>query len=238
MVSANILPTHKQQGSHIFHFKIIKLLYCCYMQITVYGASGKVGQLIIAGLLAKDYDVVAFVHTHNPFADHPKLQIVHGSVDDQASVTAAATGSSILISTLGSWGTKSKDIVATGTAAMVRAATQHGIKRLITLTGSSAFRTIDEPTSADRLTHKLLSSTAGQILRDGESHLKILETSNLDWTAIRSPVMLGFGASTYRLTNRLPSLVATIPRSAVVASLIDQVKATDKYRQAPVIRRG
>ena len=238
MIQSIILRRHIAYSSHIFHSTIYKLVYCLYMQVTVYGASGRVGRLVVAALLASDYTVVAFVHSRNPFTAQPNLQIFTGSVDDTAAVTAAAAGSHLLISTLGSWGTKSKDVVSTGTAAMIQAASEHGIKRIITLTGSSAFCVSDKPTLADRLTHRLLSMIAGQILNDGETHLKLLEASGLDWTAIRSPAMLGFGSSDYRLIKRLSSLVATIPRRAVVACLVDRIKATDEYGKAPVIRRG
>ena len=63
------------------------------MQVTVYGASGRVGRLVVAALLASDYTVVAFVHSRNPFTAQPNLQIFTGSVDDTAAVTAAAAGS-------------------------------------------------------------------------------------------------------------------------------------------------
>ncbi len=208
------------------------------MQVTVYGASGKTGRLVVAGLLAADHAVVAFVHSHNPFAGLAGVRVVTGSVDDRATVTAAAAGSQVIISTLGSWGTPSKSVVSVGIRAIIAAAAEHQISRVISLTGASAFYGHDRPTVLDRATHVLLSLTAAKILRDGETHLQLLVDSPLDWTAIRSPLMLGFGSKSYTLRLHLPSLLATIPRGAVAQALVDQLSDTSHHKQAPVIRRG
>ena len=208
------------------------------MQITVYGASGRVGRLLVNDLVAADHKVIVFVHHYNPFGSLSGVSVMSGSVNDKAAVSAAAAGSTILISTLGSWRTTTKTVVATGTAAIIAAAAEHRIDRVITLTGANALYAADKPTLADRLTHRILRLTAPQILQDGEAHLALLQASSLAWTAVRSPVMLSFGKTAYRLTDKLPSLAATIPRRAVVAAMIDQLKNTDYYQQAPVIRRG
>lgn len=208
------------------------------MHITVYGASGKVGQLLIKELLANQHTVTAFVHSHNPFNGLTGVAVITGSVEDQAAVTLAAVDSEVLISTLGSWGTPTKTVVSTGTKAIIAAARQHNIERVITLTGASAFCRADQPTYLDRCTHHLLNVLAPKILKDGEAHLQLLEASSLNWTTVRSPAMLNFGKSDYRFTTRLPSLLATISRPAVVRAIVDQVTATDHYKQAPVVRRG
>ena len=207
------------------------------MQITVYGASGKVGQRLVAELLTAGHSVVAFVHHQNPFSEQAMVKVVSGSVDDFLAVAKAAASSQVLISTLGSWGTPAKTVVSTGTAAMIAAAAEHRITRVITLTGASAFGAHDRPTVLDQLSHSLLRLIAPKILRDGEVHLRLLEASSLEWTCLRSPAMLGFGRSNYRLVNRLPSVIATIPRQAVVQALVDQVSDSTRYQQAPVVSR-
>ena len=208
------------------------------MQVTVYGASGKVGRLVVDELLVGGHTVVAFVHNYNPFVSLGEVQVVSGSVDNPTLVAAAAAGSQVIISTLGSWGTPSKAVVSTGTGAIIAAAAKHKITRVITLTGASALYVRDKPTLRDRLIHVLLNLAAAKILRDGEAHLRLLADSSLDWTSIRSPIMLGFGSTLYGLQRRLPSLLATIPRRAVVKALVDQLNDTSHLRQAPVIRRG
>lgn len=207
------------------------------MQVTVFGASGSVGQLVVEALLANDYQVVVFIHRHDPFEGRSDVIRTNGSIDDAAAVAKAVQGSQAIISTLGSWGTSTKNIVSTGTAQIIAAMTSQNVRRLITLTGASAWCAQDAPSRLDRLTHRLLSAAAGKILNDGEQHLKLLEASSLDWTCLRSPVMTNQPGKGYILATKLPSLLASIPRAAVVKSLVDQLKARDQIGKAPVIKR-
>ena len=76
------------------------------MRITVFGASGRAGQGVVALALRKGYEVTAFVHQQNPFKEHACLTVVQGDINDRAAIIAAVSESDAVISTLGSWGTK------------------------------------------------------------------------------------------------------------------------------------
>ena len=208
------------------------------MQVTVYGASGKVGRLVVAELLTHGHTVVAFVHRINRFNGQYGVTVATGSIEDQVAVASAMAGSQAAISTLGSWGSATKTVVSTGTGAIIAAALQHGVQRVITVTGAGASSKNDRPTRLDTLTHAFLNLTAPKILKDGETHLQLLEASALDWTVVRSPIMVGSGSNSYVLSHRLPSLLATIPRRAVAKAIVDQLTDSKYFQQAPVIRRG
>lgn len=206
-------------------------------QLTVFGASGKVGSKVVALALERGYRVMAFVHSHDPFERHVALRVVKGDIHDQASVTAAISGSDAVISTLGSWGTKEKNIVSVGMQVIIPSMERAEIKRLVTLTGAGSFWQEDQPNYIDRLSHALLGLTAPKILRDGEEHLRLLDDSKLDYTCVRSPVMRATGSTNYRLNLRSPVAWATIPRPAVVKCLIDQLETAEHFRSAPFIHK-
>jgi putative NADH-flavin reductase len=209
------------------------------MKLCVFGASGKVGRLVVAEALRRDHQVVVVVHKANPLAEHGLLQVKQGDVNDADFVTDALRGSTAVISCLGSWGTKSKDIVSTGTANITRAMSETGITRIITVTGAGAHAREDRPGIFERTNHMLLSVVAGRILTDGENHLATLAASGLDWTCIRSPVMTG---ATYRATYGLETAFlppwATIPRQAVAHCLVDQLEQKEWIGKAPFITKG
>ena len=205
------------------------------MQITVFGASGKVGRLVVAALSAQGHSVVAFIHHSNPFQDDATVRTVSGDIYNASTVENAVHGSDAVISTLGSWGTPTKSVVGAGTELIVAAMKKNQILRLITLTGGGALTSTDRPGLSDRLTRRLLEVVAPKILSDGERHIRILEGSDLDWTCIRSPAMTGKGGSAYILNMKLPSLFALIPRAAVVACIVDQINEQAFIGQAPVI---
>lgn len=180
----------------------------------------------------------AFVHRHNPFEPNDKLQITRGDISDQAAVMEALEGSQAVVSTLGSWHTKKKDVLSSGMQTLLPAMERQGIRRIITVTGAGALWAEDKPSVLDRLNHALLRLIAPKILEDGEEHVRLLVASGLDWTCVRSPVMTGSKQANYRLTNKLPTPWASIPRSAVVHCLVEQLEATDYLSKAPVIRRA
>lgn len=195
------------------------------------------GTHVVSLLRAEGHTVTVFVHTHNPYAKDSTIRAVDGSIDDVAAVTLAVKGSDAVISTLGSWGTKTKDIVSIGTKNIVQAMEETSVKRLVTLTGGNALWSKDRPQLLDRLTHQLLTVVAGKILIDGEAHLTVLDRCTLDWTAVRSPIMTGQTQTDYRLTLLLPNLLQTIPRAAVARCLVDQLARRDQLQSAPIIAR-
>ncbi|MBC7707781.1 NAD(P)H-binding protein [Polaromonas sp.] len=205
------------------------------MQITIFGASGKVGQQVAAKLLAENHTLVVLVHRSNPYANTSGVTTVSGSVTDGTAVAKAIEGSAAVISTLGSWGSPNKDVVSSGTELIITAMKARGVTRLITITGASAFYGQDKPTMPDKITRRLLKLVAPKILRDGEQHLALLEASDLNWTCLRSPVMTAAKQDAYRFQTKLPPLWAWVPRQAVAQAIVDQITATDNLGKAPVI---
>lgn len=208
------------------------------MQVTIFGASGKVGRLVVEEALQRKHKVVAVVHESNPFSERESLQVVQGDIRDAASVAKSLKGSDAVISCLGSWGSKQKDIVGSGTKAIVKAMQDAGVKRIVTVTGAGAHWEGDEPGLSEDLSHSILSLVADQILVDGEKHLAILASSNLDWTCIRSPVMTKATQTRYALRDSFLPPWAMIPRAAVARCMVDQLVQTDRLGQAPFITKS
>ena len=209
--------------------------YNTSMNITVFGATGHVGSLVVEKLLAGGHNVSAFTHGTHHFADNPRLRIIPGDIHKSEDIEKALNDSEAVISCLGSWHTPTKDILTAAMTSIVPIAEEHGIKRIISLTGSAAYAPGDHLGIVDRLNRSMISLIAPKILKDGEAHIRILAESTLDWTVIRSPVMTNKDAAKYRLDMNSPSPLATIPRAAVVAALVDSLEDAKFIRAAPYI---
>lgn len=210
------------------------------MQVTIFGANGKVGSEVVKYILDKRQDsVVVFVHKHSAFVSGPRLKIVKGDIHSKQDVLNAVEGSDIIVSCLGSWGTKTKDILTVGMANIVEAMTNNHIKRLISLTGTDAVASGDQKSLFSSLTHALIKvSPARKILIDGENHIKIIEASNLDWTILRSPIMNTKGSDkAYTLSLVHPMPWSTVNRNSVALSIIKLLDDTAYLHQAPFITR-
>lgn len=207
------------------------------MKVVVFGASGKVGQKVVAELLGRGHEVRAFTYGTSPFDPQANLQVVTGDVKDLIIVKAAIKDQDAVISTLGSWGTKTKDILSEGMKNIIPAMDAFGVKRIVSLTGADARSLTDKPSLINKLTRPFLKLVAPKILADGEKHIELLAMSDLDWTVIRSPVMNEKGDSGYWLANEPTFPWQTINRDSVVAALVDVAESGGWSKQAPIIFR-
>jgi putative NADH-flavin reductase len=207
------------------------------MKIVVFGASGKVGRKVVSLLLAEGHQVRAAIHGNDPFQSSPNLEIVKVDIHNAPEVEAAIQGCSAVISTLGSWGTKTKDILSAGMKNIVPAMTKYNINRIVCITGAGAMDATDSPNVIDKLSRPLLMLVAPRILKDGEEHMAILRASSLDWTVVRSPVMKKSGSRGFALSARSPLPWATINRKDVATAMVRLVVSNEWARSAPFISR-
>lgn len=208
------------------------------MNITVFGATGKVGSIVVQEALRRGHSVTAFAYHIGNLQSSPKLRFVEGDVHDPGPVKEALMQTDAVISALGSWGTKTKDILSAGMANIIPTMEQRGIKRIISLTGADARDSADKPKLLNKLTHTLFNITAHDVMQDGEQHIALLRSSQLDWTVVRSPVMTNKPAGNgYKLQHELIGPWHTIPRVLVAHSLVDLVESTEFNHSAPVIVR-
>lgn len=204
------------------------------MKYLVFGASGRIGSLVVEQLLAQKHQVIAFVRGKHHFQPNNNLKIIKGDIYNKVQVASAVQQAGVVISCLGSWGTPKKDILTIGTKNIIPAMEKYKLSRIVTLTGADARMSNDQPNIIQKANHVLLKIIAKKILEDGENHIKLLEQTNLDWTVLRSPVMTN-SVSGYQLTNKLPWPFATISRQAVASALVDIAKKNIFIKQAPII---
>lgn len=154
------------------------------MNITIFGATGKVGQNLTAQALEQGHTVTAFAR--NPDAidqTHENLHIMQGDVLDAAAVKRAVTGQDAVICALGMPLMNKDGLRAKGTKTIVRAMQNTGVKRLVCL---SVFGVND---SRALLPFKYKALIVPLILRhviaDHEVQEIHVKNSTLDWTLVR-----------------------------------------------------
>ena len=206
------------------------------MKLAIFGANGKVGRNVVPYALGKGHKVRAFVHSSNPFKKHDQLEIIQGDIHSNEDVRRAVNGADAVISALGSWHTPKKDILSSGMNNIVPAMQTAGVKRIVSLTGNVAYDPNEEPSLLIRLSHLTAGLFIPSILKDGDSHINILSSSDLDWTVVRSPLMNEYGGHSYRLLTE-PAIIRTIHRHAVAQSLVDLTNTNNFIRKSPFIVR-
>lgn len=141
----------------------------------------------------------------------------------------------MVMSALSSWGTKKKDVLSTAMTSIIPAMQQHGVKRIISLTGAEARAAGDHLGVIHRFAHFGIGIVGGPVLRDGERHIQLLEQSDLDWVVVRSPIMRSNANQSYALSDHRPRPWALINRSAVARAMVDQLSDDGHLGKAPYI---
>ena len=208
------------------------------MKIIVFGANGRVGRLVVSKLLEKRHTVTAFVYGPHSLIKAPKLRIVEGSVESKSVVSDAVAGSDVIISTLGSWGTKNKNILSVGMSSILPAAKKHGVNRIISLTGADATFSDEKVNILRKLTRLILKIIVPRILYDAENHMVLLRNSAIGWTVVRSPVMSDKGIqNNYTLSRKPPKPWRSVLRVDVADAIVDIVEANNWKYEAPFINK-
>lgn len=106
------------------------------MRVTVFGATGGIGRLVVQQLLDQGHHVTALTRTPGKLnLTHPHLDLITGQLSDRTAVQQAVVGADAVISALGpslkrsTTGTQLSD----GTRAIVEAMDQAKVTRFIGL---------------------------------------------------------------------------------------------------------
>jgi nucleoside-diphosphate-sugar epimerase len=159
------------------------------MNVTVFGATGGVGSLVVDQLRANGHTVAAYVRNPDkvPAAWGDDVTLVVGELSDKEVVDRAVQSADAVVSALG----PSIDRKATGlplvegTRNIVAAMQTHGVRRYVGNGTPSVLDPRERPTWQTRLSTFL----AKTFLRRAHDELigmsEIVMTSGLDWTIVR-----------------------------------------------------
>lgn len=206
------------------------------MKIIVFGANGKVGTHVVDLLVKNGHQVIAVVHGNNSFESFSNLEVVRGDIYDRNSFENSIKGCDVVVSTLGSWGAPKKDVVSTGIKNIMLPMNKHGVRRIITLTGADARASGDNLGLLHRINRLLLMSFAKHIVQDGEDHLRLLQSSKLDWTTLRSPVMRNTEARGFSINQNRPKPWEFVSRQDVASAIVSLAEDNSNcIKSAPYI---
>lgn len=208
------------------------------MDLTVLGATGRTGRLVVEGALADGHTVVVVVRDPAKLgAVADRVRAVTGDVRDPAVLRAAVTGVDAVISALGPAGkdpTLHRDVAPLLVAAMQDA----GVRRLVTVSGAGADVPGDRKGPLDRAISWAVHRFGGQAAQDKEGEHAVLAASSLDWTQVRPPRLVeGPPSGTVKSDAHRPQ-GAKLTRADLARFLLDEVVAGRYPHQAPFAASG
>lgn len=200
------------------------------MKITVFGAGGATGRLIVAEALERGHDVTAFVRTPGKLTlTHPNLTVVQGDATDPQAVAGAVAEAQAVISAVGGSGlgpsTQITDITSTIVAAVD--GRQPPLRYLgISTVGAGGSGSL-MPLAAKPVLLMLRYP-----IKDHEGAEAAVMRSNLRWTIARCTGLTN-GQPRGHATASLDKVGGSqLPRADVAAWLLDQLDRDEYLRQA------
>jgi uncharacterized protein len=169
------------------------------MKVVVFGASGRVGKLLVEQALHRGYQVTAFVRSENrmPFT-HERLSIIQGDARREDEVSKAIAGQDAVMVALGDFRPDGPvNLMSEATKHILWAMNQHGVSRIIGICGAGILQ-------KDEVSLQKNTTTFPSYLRYvSEDHLRVFtryQSTGLHWTFVCPPYMPDGGATgSYRL---------------------------------------
>ncbi|MDV9199513.1 NAD(P)-dependent oxidoreductase [Streptomyces sp. Wh19] len=192
------------------------------MRITVFGATGGVGQEIVRQALAAGHEVTAVVR------DPARLPVplsdvqVHTTarMDDPEALREAVAGRDAVLSALGSRGRKADGVAERLTGSVLAAMEAEGVRRLLVVSAAPVGpRPADDPLP-DRLARKVIGAVLKEVYADLTLMEAALARSATDWTSVRPPKL-----TDGPLTGKYRTAVGGTPRSGRTVSRADVAHA-------------
>jgi len=198
------------------------------MRLTVFGANGQTGRLLVGQALEAGHEVVAVTRHPAGFPiSHPRLDVAEADACDEAGVAKAVEGSGAVLSALGVPFTRQPvTLYSRGISNVVAAMSRAGLKRVVVVSSTAV-----EPhhhaaggVMVNRVVQPLISRTIGKTTyADLRAMEDILRGSDLDWTTVRANGLFNAGhVSSYLVSAGALDGVYT-SRDDLAACLLAQV---------------
>lgn len=206
-------------------------------KLAIFGATGRTGIHLVEQALAREHEVTVLARNPDKLGElSHRVRTVQGDVTDPGKVAEAVQGQDAVIMALGHTRTSPKDVLTVATRNVLEAMNQHGVRRLINLTGAGVPDPADKPGLFDRLMSGLLRLAARDLWEDAMQQTSLIRASDLDWTIVRVPRLTnGPARGTVRSGYVGHGPGPMISRADVATFMLEQVTSDEHKRKAPAI---
>ncbi|KAB2593688.1 NAD(P)-dependent oxidoreductase [Streptomyces arboris] len=205
------------------------------MRLTVFGATGGVGQEIVGQALAAGHEVTVVVRDPARLPEAFGARALHGAVplDDPAAVRGAVAGRDAVLSGLGSRSRKADGVAERLTGRIVDAMEAEGVRRLLVVSAVPVGPVPAGEPLVDRLARKAIGAVLADLYADLARMEAALERSATEWTSVRPPKLTdGPCTGVYRTAvGGAPRSSRSISRADVAHAMLGLIDDPAAVRQ-------
>ena len=207
------------------------------MNVAIFGATGRTGRPLVKQALGRGYGVTAFARDPSRLGlSHERLVVVQGDVMDGAAVREAVSGQDAVVGALGHTKGSPKDVQTRGTANIVAAMEEYGVRRLVSLTGAGVGAEGDAPKFVDKVFGLLLKTLQRDVLEDAAGHVAVIRESGLEWVIVRGPRLTeGEKKGRYRVGLVGKNSGTRISRADLAEFMLDAITDNAHLRRMPIV---
>ncbi|MET7569661.1 NAD(P)H-binding protein [Streptomyces sp. NPDC005492] len=204
------------------------------MKLTVFGATGGIGQEIVRQALASGHEVTAVVRDPGRLAmGGERLEVFRADLTDPGTLRPAVAGRDAVLSGLGPRSRKDAGVATRLTRTVLAAMESEDVRRVLVV---SAGPVGPEPEGAgrlDRTARGLISALLKDVYADLREMEAELARSTTDWTSVRPPRLLNKPLTgTYRtVVGGFPSKGRFIARADVAHAMLAMIDDAGTVKQ-------
>jgi len=161
------------------------------MKILIFGATGKTGKILVEESLKRGFEVSVFIRNPKKLNKeyYSMLKVYVGDVTNSKDFNQVSERFDALISVLGHTRGGSPCIQEIAIKNILKLMKKVGSKRFVDLTGAGVYFEGDRPGIIDNIFTSLLRIIDPERISDGEKHVELIKSSDVNWTIVRVPVL-------------------------------------------------
>ncbi|MGD3110244.1 NAD(P)-dependent oxidoreductase [Streptomyces sp. YGL11-2] len=206
------------------------------MQLTVFGATGGTGRLVVEQALDTGHDVRAVVRTPAKLPlQHRNLQIIKADVFDPEALKPTLAGADAVISALGAVGRKDTgQVCANGVRSILAAMESTGVHRIAAISAQPVLRSgAGEPLWFRMTVTPVIRAIYRNTYADLERMEALLADSAAEWTVLRPPYLTDKpGTGRYRTAFEANVSGSSLTRADLATALLTVLTDPGTIRHA------
>jgi putative NADH-flavin reductase len=207
------------------------------IKIAVVGSTGKSGKFLVKQLLEEGHPFKALIRNPENFKiENPLAEVVHGDICDIDNVRSLLLDCQAVISTLGMGVPYDNPTVCgMGTTNILKVMREVGINRYIVVTGLNVDTPFDVKSPKTKFATDWMYQNYPITTADRQKEYELLSESNVDWTLVRSPLILQTDERKVSGTSLQDCTGDTISASDLAHFLLKQLEEKAFLKKAPFI---
>ena len=191
-----------------------------YMNILVFGATGKTGSIVVKMLLKKNHKVTAYVRNPAKITlAHSHLTIIEGSIENEKKLVETLSGKDMVITCLGSANRKESNLLANFGQVLSESMKKADVNRIIYMASAGIHQEIKG------IAGFIVNRFIGHVLKDHAAAVACFMKPGFDYTILR-PMQLTDGDLTARYKTSTQGIPGNKPisRNNVAHFIVDVVE--------------